>query len=63
MGQEVGWYLRLSRASRVEALVDPGLEASMRDQQATCPSWALDLRPQEGALCAVFSRSLGRERG
>lgn len=63
MGQEVGWYLRLSRASRVEALVNSDLAESMRDQRATCPSWALELREEEGALRAVFTRGGPGEPG
>lgn len=53
---EVGWYLRLSKASRVEALVSPAALAALREQAAINSSWTLSEREEDGAALAVFER-------
>jgi hypothetical protein len=59
---EVGWYLRLSRAPRVEALVAPEALPAMEDQRAINPSWTLRTEPVDGGwLRVVFTRQV-RER-
>lgn len=59
---EVGWYLRLSRASRVEVLVSPGSVPSLEEQRAICPSWSLVLHEEGGVVRAVFAKGRGNER-
>ncbi|WP_084458259.1 hypothetical protein [Desulfocurvus vexinensis] len=54
---EVGWYLRLSRAPRVEALVDAPALPALEDQRAMNPSWSMDVdEAGGGGLRVVFTR-------
>lgn len=54
---EVGWYLRLSRAPRVEALVDAPALPALEDQRAMNPSWSMQVGEAEGGgLRVVFTR-------
>lgn len=53
---EVGWYLRLSKASRVEARVSPSAMPALREQASINSAWTLEERVDDGAVVAVFKK-------
>jgi len=63
----VGWYLRLSRAPRVEALVASSALPALEDQRTMNPSWSMQVDEAEGGgLRVVFTRAArggGQEAG
>lgn len=56
MGQEVGWYLRLSRASTLEVVVQKKLQPSIVDQAEMNPAWSMTLTEEGEFLRAIFTR-------
>ncbi|WP_461208922.1 hypothetical protein [Desulfocurvus sp. DL9XJH121] len=53
---EVGWYLRLSKAREVEALVREDIVASLEDQAAMNTAWAMEVQGREGYMRVLFTR-------
>lgn len=53
---EVGWYLRLSKAREVVALVREDVVPALEDQRAMNPSWRMDVRREDGHVRVAFTR-------
>lgn len=53
---EVGWYLRLSKAREVVALVREDVLPALEDQAAMNPGWTMSVRRQEEYACVTFAR-------
>lgn len=57
---EVGWYLRLSKAREVEALVRESIVPVLEEQRAMNPSWTMAVHGEDGYARVVFTRELKR---
>ncbi|QLA18150.1 hypothetical protein GD604_15735 [Desulfolutivibrio sulfoxidireducens] len=57
MGLEIGWYLRLSRARRLEFLTRTDARGVLFDQLATVSGWRLDVVENPDHLVGVFTRA------
>ncbi|MBU1001785.1 MAG: hypothetical protein KKE73_04615 [Proteobacteria bacterium] len=53
---EVGWYLRLSKATEIVALVQPGALSALEEQCLINPPWGLDSVLEGDSLRVVFKR-------
>ena len=53
---EVGWYLRLSKAREVVALVREDIVPALEDQRAMNPSWRMNVRREGGHMRVAFTR-------
>lgn len=53
---EVGWYLRLSKAAEIVALVQPGALPALEEQCLMNPPWSLESSSEGGSLRVVFKR-------
>jgi len=53
---EVGWYLRLSRAARIEAVIRPDSVSAVEDQCRINPGWLLRTQPEGDFVRAVLTR-------
>lgn len=52
---EVGWYLRLSRASRIEVLIRPDSLPVLEEQQLINSRWRLESAREGEFTRAVFT--------
>jgi hypothetical protein len=56
LAQEIGWYLRFSGASRIEALVARGAAPVLEEVRLTVSGWLLTVAPEGDDLLAVYQR-------
>ena len=56
MAQEIGWYLRFSGASRIEAQVARDAVPVLEDVRLTVSGWLLTVVPDGDGLLAVYDR-------
>ncbi|NMC49753.1 MAG: hypothetical protein GYA47_10075 [Desulfovibrio sp.] len=57
MGLEIGWYLRLSRAIRLEFLIKKDARGVLEDQVATVSGWGLEVVEHPDHLVGIFTRT------
>ena len=57
MGLEVGWYLRLGRSDRIEALVSLKGEAQVLNESYVFPDWTFTFENRGDHVLAVMTRN------
>jgi len=57
VGLEVGWYLRLAKTDRIEALVSPKGEPQVRHESHIFPDWTFTFESIDDYVLAVMTRN------
>ena len=57
VGLEIGWYLRLSKAKRIEVLLKPDALSTAQEQLSFVNGWKMDHKNNPDYSLVIFERA------